>query len=261
MDRLAVTFATFNIRTGRAFDFGNSWPWRRRSTAAMIAALEVDVLGLQEAHEFQRRYLGQQLPGLRWFGQGREGGRSGEQCTIAVSKLAFAVVGDQTRWYGPDPAAAGARLPGASAPRIATIVRCRDERSGTEFDVVNTHLDERVRANRATSVGQLVEWLDPAVPTVVMGDFNAAGDDAVLAPFTDGGFQLAPAGGGTTHNFTGRTDGRRIDHIFVSSHWSIEDAAVVHEYPGPRLPSDHWPVRVTARYPTVDDEPETSGAA
>jgi hypothetical protein len=48
-----------------------------------------------------------------------------------------------------------------------------------EFEVANTHLDERVAANRAASARQLVEWLDPAVPTVVLGQHRIVARRAI----------------------------------------------------------------------------------
>jgi endonuclease/exonuclease/phosphatase family metal-dependent hydrolase len=240
-----VRFATFNIRNGRAMDLVNAWPMRRHATATTIAGLGVDVIGLQEVFEFQRRYLGQRLASFRWFGEGRDGARAGEQCPIGVSGRSVSVLDDRTLWYGDTP---GGRLPGASFPRIATVVRCRDELSGAEFTVVNTHLDEHLATNRSTSTRQLLEWLDPAAPAVVLGDFNCGPDDAaVIGPLARAGYQLAELTGGTAHDFTGKADGPRIDHIFASPHWTIEEAEVVHDRPGGRLPSDHWPVRATLR--------------
>lgn len=243
---MILRFATFNIRNGRGLDSLHAWPVRRRWTAAAIAGLRADVVGLQEVFEFQRRYLERRLPGLRWFGEDRNGNGDGEQCPIAVTDPSIEVVSSGTRWFGPDPQRRGYRLPGASHPRIATIVRCSSV--GMVFDVANTHLDERIAANRAESVKQLVEWLDPAVPTIVLGDFNTVpSDTAVLGPLTGAGFLLAPVIGGTSHGFTGSADGAQIDHIFVSPHWTVEEAVVVRDYTGWRLPSDHWPVRVTVR--------------
>lgn len=239
---MIIRFATFNIRTGRAFDFLNSWPLRRRSTGAAIEALDVDVLGLQEVYEFQRRYLARVLPGHRWVGLGRNTGDSGEHCSIAIADREIEIVATQTKWFGDTP---GGRLPRASAPRIVTLLRCR--RGETVFDVANTHLDERHRENRATSVRQLVGWLDPSVPTVVMGDLNADPDDPVLRPLVDEGLHRVQIDGGTAHSFSGRVDGRQIDHIFVSSHWTVADAGVMHGVLGGRLPSDHWPVFATLR--------------
>jgi endonuclease/exonuclease/phosphatase family metal-dependent hydrolase len=243
---MLLRFATFNIRNGRGFDYLRSWRVRRRWTAAAIAALRADVLGLQEVFEYQRRYLDRRLPGVRWFGEGRDGDGGGEQCPVVVTDPSITVVSARTRWFGSEPAAPGCRLPGASFPRIATVARCRS--AGVEFEVVNTHLDERVAANRAESVRQLAGWLDRSVPSIVLGDFNTVpSDTAVLGPLTDAGYLLAPVSGGTSHGFTGAADGAQIDHIFVSPHWTVEEAVVVRDYGGWRLPSDHWPVRVTVR--------------
>lgn len=245
---MIVRFATFNIRYSRTFDGLRSWPFRRKRTAATIDALDVDVLGLQEVLEPQRRYLARKTPGLRWFGDGREGGRLGEQCCIAVSAAHLTVLEHRTRWFGPHPSTPGSRMPHASLPRIATSIRCRDERSDTEFNVVNTHLDHRIEANRTASVRQLVNWLDLTVPTVVLGDFNATPESTpVFGPLIEAGFTRAAVTGGTYNDFTARAAGPQIDHVFVSAHWTIEDAAVIREHPGRKPPSDHWPVRVTAR--------------
>ncbi|WP_239000806.1 endonuclease/exonuclease/phosphatase family protein [Jiangella asiatica] len=243
-----LRFATFNIRNGWGFDWLNSWPFRRSATAAAIDALDADVLGLQEVYDFQRRYLDRRLPGERWHGQGRNGGRSGEQCPIAVTDPRLTVRDHRTAWFGPSPATPGNRLPGASFPRIATMLRCRDERSGAEFVVANTHLDERIEANRLTSAEQLAGWMDLGLPAVVLGDLNATPDESdVLGPLEAVGLRRVPIEGGTTHRFSGRHDGPTIDHILVSPHWTVEDAAVAYERPGGRLPSDHWPVAATLR--------------
>jgi endonuclease/exonuclease/phosphatase family metal-dependent hydrolase len=236
-----MRFATFNIRHGLGDDADNSWEFRRGSTADAIAGLDADVLGLQEVLEFQRQDLDGRIPGVRWFGEGRDGGSSGEQCPVVLTSPALEPVSSRTRWYGPSPTTR-VRLPGASFPRIATLMRLRLE-GGVELDVINTHLDEHISANRAASVRQIVEWLTPDTPTVVMGDFNAAPGDSALTALAGAGFQLVPVDGGTAHGFTG-VGGTVIDHILVSRHWTIADAGVARNRPGGRLPSDHWPVWV-----------------
>lgn len=247
-----MRFATFNIRHGLGDDADNSWQFRRGSTASAIAALDADVLGLQEVLEFQRQDLDDRVPGLRWFGEGRGGGSSDEQCPVVLASPALEAVSSRTQWYGPSPMTKGTRLPGASAPRIATLTRLRGE-DGAGFDVINTHLDEHLSANRDTSVRQLVDWLTPDTPTVVMGDFNAEPDDRALAALTGAGLRLVAVDGGTAHGFAG-VGGTAIDHIFVSRHWTISAAGVARHRPDGRLPSDHWPVWVDARLRADPDE-------
>lgn len=234
---------TFNIRNGVAFDGCNSWPFRRKATADMVRGLDADVVGLQEAYGFQARGLRRRLEDYGLTGDGRSARRRGERCTVLFRRAALELTASETRWYGDEPTRPGMRLPKASFPRVATIATFRPIDGGPPFTFVNTHLDEHHEANRLTAVAQLLGWLDDG-PSVVLGDLNAEPDSPVLAALDAGGLRtvLSPDAPGTNHDFTGRTDGRRIDHILVSSHWEIGPAQVVTGRPRGRLPSDHWPV-------------------
>jgi len=240
---MKVRVGTFNVRNGLARDGWNSWPFRRKATAAALRGLEADVVGLQEACGFQVRSLQDRSPGYGLTGSGRSPRRCGERCSVAFQRGDLTLVSSETRWYGPTPTKPGTTLPDASFPRIATIVRLRQTGGGPQFTVVNTHLDEHHERNRVAAAEQLLTWLDGG-PTVVVGDLNAVPDSAVVAALLAGGLTDAvPADApGTNHGFTGRTDGRRIDHILVSHHWTVDGARVDTTRPGSRLTSDHWPV-------------------
>jgi endonuclease/exonuclease/phosphatase family metal-dependent hydrolase len=245
-----LTVATFNIRNFRAFDGRNNWILRRSATTAAIGAIDADVIGLQEVFARPLRFLVRRLRAYEAFGEGRSGGRRGESCPVLVKSGHFDVLHARTLWFGDEPARAGSRLPGATFPRVATTVRLRDPRSSVEMVVWNVHLDEHSAANRARSTAQLAGWIDRDLPTIVVGDFNAAPDDgAVFAPLHAAGLRsvLDDAGAGTAHSFTGRTDVPRLDHILVSADWHVETAVVVTARPNGRLPSDHWPVRAAIR--------------
>jgi endonuclease/exonuclease/phosphatase family metal-dependent hydrolase len=60
--------------------------------------------------------------------------------------------------------------------------------------------------------------------------------------------RVDPGPSGTTHHFSGRIDGRQIDHILVSREIDVLDAQVAHPRPFGRLPSDHWPVVARLRF-------------
>lgn len=239
----ALRVATFNVRNGRAFDGWNSWPFRLPATAAAIAGLEADVVGLQEVFRFQLASLRKRLPRYAFVGLGRDDGRRGEHSPVLHDTWSLRLLGHATRWYGDEPDRPGSRVAGAPFPRIATT--CRLATAGSiEVHVTSTHLDSQSAERRLASVEQLLGWLDPDVPQIVLGDLNAGPDSAVLARFAAGGFRsaLAAGAGGTAHSFTGRTDGRQIDHVLVRGAVEVVAARVEHPRPGGRLPSDHWPV-------------------
>ena len=228
--------ASFNIRNGRAFDGWNSWPFRRAATAATLLALDADVVGLQEVYRFQLRYLLRKLPDYSAVGSGRNRNSRGEHTPVLVRGRVRA---HATRWFD---------VSGARFPRIATTARV--EVGGHELTVTSTHLDERSAARRRESAAQLLRWLADVDGThVILGDFNDTLDDPMFEAFAAAGFRsaLPDDAPGTTHHFTGRTDGRRIDHILVSRSLEVLDAAVVTTRPGGRLPSDHWPVAARLR--------------
>ena len=244
----ALRVVSFNLRNARAMDGWNSWPFRRRATAAVLRELDPDVAGLQEAYACQERYLLRSLNRYTSVSEGRSGDGRGERCPVLHKPTALRLVTGTTRWYGDDPSRPGT-LPGASFPRMATTVELEHEPSGRRFGVLNTHLDERIAGNRARSAEQLLGWLRPELPWVVLGDLNARPDEAAIRCLLDGGLRMAvPDGlGGTTHRWKGGTAGRRIDYVFVTEGWEVLGGGVDHTRPGGRLPSDHWPVWADVR--------------
>ncbi len=252
---IELRVVSFNIRNGRAIDGRQSWPFRRRSTAMAIARLDADAIGLQEVLGFQLQWLRSQLPAYEAVGAGRSRGQRGERCPVLTHRAGVRLLDSCTRWYGDQPDRPGSRLAGAPFPRVATMCRLELE-AGAVIQLTNTHLDARSSDHRQQSAEQLRSWLDPELPQIVVGDLNAKPDDPVLRTLAEAGLiQALPAhAGGTAHSFTGRADGRRVDHILASRHFEVTAAGVADHWGGGPLPSDHWPVvatlRLTAPSPT-----------
>ena len=93
------------------------------------------------------------------------------------------------------------------------------------FGVANVHLDHLDVANRRRSAVLLVDWLDPGLPWVVMGDFNERRDAGARPRVREGRFVsvLPPESPGTFHRFTKRCDGATIDDILVRGPWTVRD--------------------------------------
>lgn len=231
---------TFNIRTDRGLDGRNSWWLRRAATVDAVRSVAPDVAGLQEVRRLQLGHLKGELPEYGFLSAGRGNGRQrGEHCPILYRHDRFEVTSWDVRWFSQD-----------RSGRIATVARLSDRRDGTAFSVVSTHLDHRSAEARVNSAAALALWVRTGTgPWIVMGDFNATAVDPSVGSLLATGLQDALAhlptrgtGAATAHRFKGGADGDRIDHVLVSPGWTVLHAAIVHETPGGRLPSDHWPV-------------------
>ena len=252
--------ATFNIRNGIAFDGLDSWPFRRRATAQAVARLDADLVGLQEVYGFQQRYLLRRLPGYAATGAGRtDGRRRGERCTVFYRRTRLALDSSTTRWFSETPDLPGSTGWGSRLPRIVTVAHLTDLASGRRFAFANCHLEGWPPAARRRSAAALVAWLDPDLPSIVGGDLNAEPDDEAVRTLLESGLRdvfaprstapdakshqwtgsqpnarpaleterdartapLAPPT--TTGGFRGRGERRRIDYVFVTREWAVDE--------------------------------------
>ena len=173
--------ATFNIRNGIAMDGLDSWPFRRRAAANAVARLNLDLAGLQEVYGFQQEYLLRRLPGYAVTGAGRADGRGrGERCTVLYRRARLALDDSTTRWFSDTPEVAGSTSWGNRLPRIVTLARFTYRESGRRFGLANCHLEGSPATARHRSAAALVAWLEPGLPWIVLGDFNAEPDDEAV---------------------------------------------------------------------------------
>ena len=66
---------SFNIRRGTAKDGKNKWMYRRKRVHELFSHYHPDVLGLQEAMDFQISEIRTMLPGYQVVGVGNLGGK------------------------------------------------------------------------------------------------------------------------------------------------------------------------------------------
>jgi len=254
----ALAAVSFNLRHGCALDGLHSWPLRRRAATRSLDDLGAEVVGLQEAHGFQQRYLARRLRGYAAVGAGRDDGRErGERCSVLYRPGRVELVSWTVRWFSDRPGAPGSRDWGNPVARLVTLCRFRDRADGRELGVANAHWDGASAESRLRSAEALLGWLDAALPWIVLGDLNATASDPAVARLTAGGLRDTLAhlgergpGAGTHHRWDGATNGTRIDYVLVSPEWEILHAEVVHQLPRDGrsgLPSDHWPVIATLR--------------
>jgi endonuclease/exonuclease/phosphatase family metal-dependent hydrolase len=244
---------TFNVRYGTAKDGDNHWEKRRELCASRVTAFDPDLLGLQEALDFQNAFILGKLPGHAQLGVAREDGKEkGEYTTLIYRKERFDLVESGTFWLSETPDAAGSKSWDSSLPRIATWAVFRDRKAGgRELVALNTHFDHRGVQARLESARRIRAFLESKAagrPVVVTGDFNAAPGSApyqaLAGPaLADVFAKLHPDPGiATGHGFRGERPGARIDWILASPHLVPRSAAIDLHREGPLFPSDHYPI-------------------
>lgn len=254
-----ISAMSFNIRYGTAADGVDAWPNRKPQLVELIRRHDPDILGLQEALDFQLKEIDSALSGYDRVGVGRDDGESrGEFSPVLYRRRRFELLASGTFWFSPTPETPGSTGWGNRITRIATWARLQDRTTKASFYVFNLHLDHESAPSRERSAWLLAERVrarEHPDPVIVMGDFNSGEDQPPVRylletlPLTDTFASVAgeSTGVGTYHAFTGRTDGARIDHILVSSDWSIQAAGIDRSNEGGRYPSDHFPVFATLR--------------
>ena len=175
-----ITVISYNIRMGEAKDGTNSWEYRYPASAMMIEDQKPDVFGVQEAFDYQVRYMDEYCEGYKCVGVGREDGkRKGEHMSIFYNSKKIKMLKWGTYWLSetPDEPSKGWD---AACMRTATWTLMKDKKSGKKFYYVNTHLDhvgvEARKKGLELIVNKIKEMNKEGYPMILTGDFNTKPD-------------------------------------------------------------------------------------
>lgn len=244
----ALRVLSANVRYGTAQDGAHAWDRRAEFCLATLVDAKPDVLGLQEALDFQVEAVRGAFPHHAVLGEGRDGGAKGEWCALLVDTRRFDVRACGTFRLAPKDEL-GAVGWDAALTRIATWAELSDRADGARvFRVVNAHFDHEGKRARVESARRIARWCAAreVMPTVVMGDLNAGEASPPLAAFREAGFRdtlrsmerdVAPVG--TFHGFEGGREGEKIDHVLVHGPFDVEEAWIDWTESEGRFPSDH----------------------
>ena len=125
--REPLTVMTFNIRYGTAKDGENEWSARRDMLFEVIRDTRPDLLGLQEALDFQIDEILAAVSGYAVVGVGRDdGAEKGEYSAILFRTERFHVAEAGTFWFSDTPAVPGSKSWGNQITRISSWARLID---------------------------------------------------------------------------------------------------------------------------------------
>ena len=240
---------SYNIRLGSANDGTNSWAMRYIATGEMLEDQKPDVFGVQEALEYQVRFI-EEMCGYESVGVGRDNGKKeGEYMSIFWNKKKVSMLKWGTFWLSetPDKPSMGWD---AACKRTATWALMKDKRTGKKFYLVNTHLDHKGKEAQKNGLKLIVERIaeinPDGYPMILTGDFNMEPDNSNLVDLDSKMQSVRKVAEKTdahdTFNGWGRGKGI-IDYIYVSGFSSYpEYQTVTKRYADRKFVSDHYPV-------------------
>lgn len=273
---LSLNVMSFNIRRGNKRDGRNHWIYRRVLVQEILNQYRPDVLGLQEALDFQISEIGAMLPGYEKVGIGSLGGNEGLHNAIFYNAERFQISEEGTFWLSDTPDVPGSKGWGNIIPRICTWARLIENETGHSFYFYNTHLDHLSQRSREKSAICLTNHIHSRpfkVPFVLTGDFNA-GERNITIQYLKGRLPLRSKlrteilnpvplmdafrvrhplkRNSATFNGFGRYIFRfKFDYIFVPSKTVVREAMVINLRLNNCYPSDHFPVLTRIALPVL----------
>ena len=243
---------SYNIRMGIAKDGTNSWEFRCPATIEMLNAQKPDVFGVQEAFEFQIRFIEEYCRDYKSVGVGRDDGKKkGEYMSIFWNKKTVSLLKWGTFWLSetPDKPSKGWD---AHCRRTATWALMKDKKTGKKFYFVNTHLDHKgkeAQKNGLKLIVDRIESINPqGYPMILTGDFNIKPNNPALVDLDARMLSARKIAADTdSHNtFNGwsvKPTDSVIDYIYISGFSSCPQYKTVTEkYAERPFVSDHYPI-------------------
>lgn len=262
-----INIGTYNIRNDNNDDVvnGNGWKQRLPNVCNLIKFHDFDIFGTQEGFRHQLEDIKNTLSGYDYIGVGRDDGETkGEHSAVFYKKNRFELLQSGNFWLAetPDKPVMGWD---AVCVRICTWGEFKEKESGKIFYLFNLHADHiGVEARKESSklvVSKMKEIANDR-PVILTGDFNVTQTDESYYTYINSGilkdtYDNAPfryENNGTFNNFDiEKKTNERIDHIFYTGNLKINKYGILtdiywDEKGKPRIPSDHYPVVVEARF-------------
>lgn len=264
---LNVSIMSFNIRRGTKQDGKNHWIFRRDLVKDILQHYHPDVLGLQEALDFQISEIRAMLPGYEMVNIISSGDNKVLHNAIFYDAARFILSEEGTFWYSDTPDDPGSKGWGNIMPRNCTWARLTEKDAGQSFYFYNTHLNhlsERSRKKGVVLLSRRIHARSHQDTFVLTGDFNSR-ETSVPIQYLKGQTFINTETEGKVRNPNPLTDTFRVryphhrnaatfhgyrrfffrfklDYIFVPPTASVQDAQIIQMRQKRRYPSDHFPI-------------------
>lgn len=238
---------SFNLRIISEKDGINIFFNRKEGIIEAITAHAPHLIGFQEANDYMRDFIRDNLKDYTLIGCGRNADYRGEGTPLAFRNDKFELICSESFWLSPTPSVPGTRFEDqSSCPRIAVAALLKPHGEGEPFWFINTHLDHKSSSARVLGASMLCEYIGKKNEKFVLtGDFNASPDTDEIKLITEKYTDATKNIGETFHGFGQKSpeSARQIDYIFTNMKTDSEESFALRQEPknGIYL-TDHHPV-------------------
>lgn len=241
-----------NLRCITPLDPGKkSWFYRADLIVKNIEKENPGIIGFQEATKMQYKYMCDTLVGYDSVIDYRDNSIISEGCPIFYRTDLYELIDKGSFWLSETPDVMSKDW-GAAFNRICSYVILKENASGKEFVVFNTHLDHVSDEARINGINVVLDKIEQfgSLPSMIMGDFNAAEGsqtyESATESFLDAKYQTENTMESCTYEGYGESlGGKAIDHLMISkTGLEVKSYKVVTDTYDGVYPSDHFQLSV-----------------
>lgn len=245
-----------NVRCISPTDFGKkSWYYRADLIMQGIEKEQPSVIGFQEATKWQYSYLCDTLSSYDSVITYRDDAFNSEGCPIFYRSDMYTLIDKGSFWLSETPDVMSKSW-GAQFNRVCSYVILKDNATGTEFVVFNTHLSHISDEARINGIQVVLDKIAEfgSKPAVLMGDLNAKEDSETYKSatnnFYDAKYQTENTMTSCTYQDWGeQLDRECIDYVMISKQGlKVNSYKVVTDTYDGVYSSDHFPLSVSISF-------------
>ena len=245
-----------NVRCISPTDLGKkSWFYRADLIMRGIEKEQPSVIGFQEATKWQYSYLCDTLSSYDSVITYRDDAFNSEGCPIFYRSDMYTLIDKGSFWLSETPDVMSKSW-GAQFNRVCSYVILKDNATGTEFVVFNTHLSHVSDEARINGIQVVLDKIAEfgSKPAVLMGDLNAKEDSETYKSatnnFYDAKYQTENTMTSCTYQDWGeQLDRECIDYVMISKQGlKVNSYKVVTDTYEGVYSSDHFPLSVSISF-------------
>lgn len=248
-----IRIMNYNVRCLSPLDLGKkNWYYRADLIAESIETAAPTIIGFQEVTNWQYDYLVETFVDFDSIITYREDTANAEGCPIFYRTDLYSLIDKGSFWLSETPEVMSKDW-GAAHYRICSYVILKDNASGNEFVVFNTHLDhvsDEARINGIQVVLDKIQEFDSR-PAILMGDLNAEESsktyESATNAFLDAKYETENTMTSCTYQNWGEAlDRNCIDYVMISpDSFDVEFYKVITDTYDGVYSSDHFPLLVS----------------